>query len=103
MSQLRTLVLNESKITGSGLRHLPASVKSLWLPVTQTDDDGLKNIAHLTDLETLILSQTKITDKGLKHLENLSNLRKLRVEKTRVTSAGVARLKSVLPECQIHH
>jgi len=103
MPLLRTVELSQTKITGSGLRHLPASTKTLWLPLTQVDDDGLKHIAHLTNLKSLVLNNSKITDKGLKLLENQNSLRNLQIGQTKVTDTGVARLKAALPNCKVSH
>jgi len=103
MPHLRTVELSQTRITGSGLRHLPASTKTLWLPLTQVDDDGLKHIAHLTNLESLVLNNSKITDKGLKLLKNHSSLRNLQIGQTKVTDTGVARLKAALPNCKVSH
>ncbi|MFO0914972.1 MAG: discoidin domain-containing protein [Pirellulales bacterium] len=59
---------------------------------TGLTDDGLAEVAKLSNVIWLNLRGTKITDAGLAHLANLKSLRKLHLEKTAVTDAGLAHL-----------
>ena len=45
------------------------------------NDDGLKELASLTDLTGLKLDRTKVTPDGLKHLAPLKNLTTLKLDK----------------------
>ena len=55
-------------------------------------DEGLRHLAGLTNLRTLVLTGHKISDKGLEHLVNLTNLENLGLDFTQVTTEGIARL-----------
>jgi serine/threonine protein kinase len=54
LTGLHTLNLRHDKVTGQGLENLKG-LKALCLGYTQLNDDGLKRLAELTDLETLEL------------------------------------------------
>ncbi len=56
------------------------------------DDDGLKVVAKLTDLEALCLFWTEIGDAGLANLSPLTRLRYLDFQHTNVTDAGLEQL-----------
>ena len=62
---------------------------------------GLKEMAKLQKLETLLFSGTQITDAGLKEVAKLERLEYLYLSDTQVTEAGVAELKKALPSCKI--
>ena len=55
-------------------------------------DTGLKELAALTQLQTLDLSQTSVTDAGLHELAGLKELIRLILSETRVTDAGLTEL-----------
>ena len=65
------------------------------------DNDGLRFVAELKELERLSLMYTDIGDKGLVHLRGLTRLQELRLRGTLVTDAGVAELQKALPNCEI--
>ncbi len=44
---------------------------------------------------------SRITDAGLVHLAGLTSLEVLHLDDTQITDAGVAKLKEVLPDCEI--
>jgi Leucine Rich repeat len=65
---------------------------------TNVTDEGLKNLAGLSDLRELILGKVdspapKVTDAGLIVLESLPQLRFLSMPHTAVTDAGLAHLR----------
>jgi len=64
-------------------------------------DEGLKHLAHLTNLEYLDLNGTQVSDEGLKHLIGLIRIEWLNLENTQVSDEGVARLRLALPHCEI--
>jgi internalin A len=64
-------------------------------------DEGMKEVARLTQLTELYLSGTAVTDKGLKALHGLQQLELLDVSRAKVTDAGVSELSKALPKCKI--
>jgi len=80
----------------SGLRYLE-------LCQTKVTDEGLKELAALTELQRLGLNSTAVTGAGLKHLVPLKKLQLLNLSDTKVTETDVAALKKALPACQISH
>ena len=64
----------------------------------EINDEGLRDVAKLTQLERLSLYRTKITDKGLKELADLTHLKRLDLGKTKITDAG---LKEVVKFAQL--
>ena len=67
------------------------------------DDAGLKELAGLTQLQTLCLYRTQVTGAGLKELAGLKQLQTLNLVGTEVTDAGLKELKETLPKCEIRH
>jgi hypothetical protein len=103
-AQLQNLLLDDTRITSEGLRHLAESteLRSLSLNNTQITDDGLSHLAGLTRLGNLHLHGTPITDAGLEHLEAIASLRYLGLGENRaVTEAGMERLQHALPELRV--
>jgi hypothetical protein len=87
-----------------GLRRLAglANVNTLVLTGAQVSDDGLAYLVGLTELRYLGLSHTQISDEGLKHLAGLTDLENLYLADTQVSDEGVARLRRALPGCMIY-
>jgi len=56
----------------------------------------------LAGLQELWLPSTPVTDAGLDHLHGLAGLQYLQLGDTQVTDAGVAKLRKVLPKCEIY-
>src|SRR5439155_18828300 len=86
------LVLDDTKITDAGLKHLKdlPSLRSLSLSdCVKVTDAGLKEISGLQELESLNLGTTSITDAGLKHLQSLTALRRLDLSSTSVKGPGM--------------
>jgi hypothetical protein len=70
----------------------------LYLNGTNVGDAGLKELAHLKNLQLLNLDATKVTDAGLKELVGLKSLQSLSIPSVKVTDAGLkelARLKNL--------
>ncbi len=67
---LKSLCLNDTQVTGRGLRHLKEmkSLVKLGLWNTDVEDSGLAHLAGLTNLASLVLDGTKTTDAGVSHL-----------------------------------
>ncbi len=75
-------------------------LKSLDLSGSQVTDAGLVHLAHLKNLDELLLSD-HITDAGLPKLAGLSGLSYLNLAKSKVTKEGVRKLEKALPKCKI--
>lgn len=65
------------------------------------DDDGVKSLAGMTTLETLVLNSNKVTDASIEHLAGLKNLRTIQFAGTKVTDEGKKRLQKLLPKVEI--
>jgi Leucine-rich repeat (LRR) protein len=66
-------------------------------------DAGLRELAGLTQLQSLSLTGTRVTDAGLKHLAGLKELQTLDLTGSRVTDAGVSDLRKTLPSLSVFH
>jgi hypothetical protein len=64
-------------------------------------DAGLKGLAELNGLTSLMISSEQVTDAGLKELAGLKSLQSLNLKGTQVTDAGTAELQKALPNCKI--
>ena len=81
----------------SGLTQL----RHLMLADTRITDAGLVHVSRLTQLYSLDLENTQISDTGLAHLTGLSQLLVLQLLNTRTTGAAVEKLQQALPNCKI--
>ena len=95
LKSLRNLSLVDTKVTGSGLKDLPGSIKKLRLWGCPVSDRTAEGLSKLTNVEELNLNQTEIGDNGLGHLAKLTKLRELRLKETKVTDAGMAQLRKI--------
>jgi internalin A len=82
----------KNKFADADLAHVAniTELKSLVLENTQVTDAGLVHLAGLTKLKTLDLDGTQVTDAGLVHLGGLTKLERLELSRTRVTDEGVS-------------
>ena len=82
------------KLNDEGLKELAKlkRLKSLLLVKTDITDAGLREMAKLPELVSLTISGADITDVGLKELANVPNLRELGLPATQVTDAGLKEL-----------
>lgn len=69
------------------------------VPIT---DKGLDHIATMTGVKTLTLKNVPVTDEGIPALARMKNLKRLNLWATQMSSDGVSRLRTELPECEIH-
>ena len=90
-------------VTDAGLEHLKESsqLRTVMLNQTRVTDAGLIHLSWLIQLQHLDLSGTQVTDAGLTHLRGLTQLQYLNLSGTQVTAARVAELKGTLPKCEI--
>jgi hypothetical protein len=86
--------LRATQVTDAGLKHLAGlkQLRTLLLFGPEVTDAGLKHLAGLKQLRELDLSGTKVTDAGLKHLARLKQLQELGLGYTKVTDAGLKEL-----------
>lgn len=98
LHQLEVLILDATKVSGSGIVYLKELPKlntisfGSYQDGAPIDDDGLEVICQLPQLTRLILNGTDITDEGLKHLSAIEGLEELSLDHTRVTESGLASL-----------
>ena len=88
--------LNSNEVRGPGLKHLAGlkKLRELALAGERIDDDTLKFVAGLPDLECLELGLCKVTGRGLGALGNLKNLKSLNLAVSAtggITEEGLAR------------
>ncbi len=82
------------KVTDAGLKELAAlkNLTTLMLGGAKVTDAGLKELAALKSLTTLNLNGTAVTDAGLKELAALKGLTTLGLFNMYVTAAGLKEL-----------
>lgn len=102
-TQLNTLILQDTLVTGTGLKHLKCSENMQYLTLTgcPLTHSGIAEIARFKRLRDLDLKRTPVSDVDLKHLKQLAALRSLNLYGTKVTEAGVGELQKALPKCNI--
>ncbi len=87
-----------TKDTNAILKHLPdlGQVRSLVLNDTDVTDTGLRSLTELTGLETLTVGVgRRVTNAGLVHLVKLKNLKELALVSTRVTDEGMEQVADI--------
>jgi tRNA A-37 threonylcarbamoyl transferase component Bud32/Leucine-rich repeat (LRR) protein len=78
------------------------SVKDVNLTTGSSfSDDDLKQIAVLSDVESVSLSGTKVSQNGLAHLQGLTTLRQVDLGTLRLPPTAVESLRKALPGCQV--
>lgn len=103
---ITSLDLKGSSVTSAALVHLAKLPKIESLDVSNLDlkNDGLKNLASLTDVlvSDLMLDNNGIDDAGLKHLEALSNLKYLSLaDNDGVTEGGIETLRKAISGLEV--
>jgi len=86
LTGLRVLDLNETNITGAGMRWISGwqNLRRLTLP-NRIDDTGLAHVAGLSILTGLYFRENRVTNAGLKHLAGLQGLEELALGGSRMT------------------
>ena len=97
LQHLQFIYLQQTHVTGWGLRHLRCSkhLHTLRLDGKYTDDSALAALVNLPNLRSVFLSGSSITDSGLRHLTQLSKLEELDLSHTGITSVGLQNLESL--------
>jgi hypothetical protein len=72
-----------------------STMKWLDLRKTKVDDDGMKHLQLIPNLQELHLSYNVITDAGIKRLSNLKKLRVLSLRNTEITNEGLKQVGSL--------
>lgn len=70
-------------------------------PVSRLTDEGMRPVARLNRLRTMLLSSNRVGDVGLAHLKGLTGLNALTILMTQATPDGVASLRKSLPQLRI--
>ena len=96
-SDLHTLYLPDG-ITNSCLLCLPKTLHTLYAMSSEFTNDGLEQMATLTNLQHLELSNAKISDAGLAFLSGLTNLRYLSIDGIgdQLTNVGLDHLSGLI-------
>ena len=102
LPQLRSLELTDY-VDDEALKEVGklAQLQSLSLNGSRITDDGLSHLAGLEKLEVLSLRKTAITDGAVEHLIRLKQLRKLDVSGTKIGADGRRRLEQELPDVKL--
>jgi WD40 repeat protein len=87
-------IATTTRITGAGFAELKdlRNLRFLYASSSGVNDDGLKGIGQLKNLQTLYLGGAKVTDAGLADLAGLANLQMLTLSYDKITSAGAGAL-----------
>jgi len=105
LTSLEVLNLGGALIGNAGMEHISKikTLKSLYLHSTSLDDDGLEHIKNLTFLRKLDLGRNYIiTDEGLKQLAGLTELEELNLQETQISGAGLVHLRQMKKLKKLH-
>jgi len=80
-----------------------AHLTSLILNRTRITDDGLKHLSRLPELRCLYLSQTNVTNRSVEFLTSKQSLQHLDVQETQIDPEGARILEEKLPDASIRH
>ena len=67
----------------------------------QIDDDSMRILADLPELNRLHIKGTHVTDAGLEHIAKMKNLRVLEIDPDRFSAGALDRLRQRLPDLKI--
>jgi Leucine-rich repeat (LRR) protein len=96
LSDLRELeIIYCNALNAAATIHLSGLNKLKKLRISSLEDDALKGIKGLTNLEGLDLNYTWITDAALEHMSGLTGLRSLNLMKTKITDVGLKHLSGL--------
>jgi Leucine-rich repeat (LRR) protein len=76
-------------------------LEQLYFADNRITDEGLKSLAGMANLRTLLLVRCEVTNDGLQHLRGLANLELLDVSGTKVTESGAKQFAQSLPKCKV--
>jgi hypothetical protein len=73
----------------------------LQIHSSRVDDNMLRHLAGMEQLQTLDITHNPITDQGLAELRKVTTLKSLLLQGTKVTAEGVADFQAALPRCDV--
>ncbi len=99
------IIYEAKQISDEGLKNIAGmtELRQLTLDGTHVTDAGLKHLLGMKKLQNLVLSDTKVTDSGMETLTKLPALRNLNLLNTKVTETGIGVLKRWKSELKINH
>lgn len=88
---------NSDEIGDSDLKYItPLKVELLGLVGSKITDDGLKELAKIKSLKSLVLNENKkITDSGIANLKEIPDLEILSISETRITNIGLEQIAKI--------
>jgi hypothetical protein len=101
---LQHLDVRGTRITDAGLKHVKklTNLRTLLLDDTQISGSGLEHLGTLPQLEVLSLERTRVNDFQLVNLEWMTSLRELWLCESNVTESGASDAKRTLPFVEVH-
>jgi hypothetical protein len=103
LTELRTLELSGTAVTGEGLRYLKdlGKLERLYLGGTRLTPDAYRILGELTSLVCVGVGGTPINDETLQHLTSLRNLREIWAFDTKITLEGVRQFRKLCPQAKV--
>ena len=102
LADLRRLDLSMTRLHEAELSSIESlDLVHLDLSRTRVDDEGLKSLAKMNNLETLNLTRTKVTGHGLRYIQSLPGLKTLRIERSLVSSDDYEQFKQLRPDVKV--
>lgn len=80
-----------------------SKLTELSMTYTKIGDDGLREVTRLPKLEKLHLTGVPVTDEGVVLLASMPAVSELFIRWTKITDDGAERLRTLLPNCRVHH
>ncbi len=96
LTGLKSLALQLTEVTGSGLRHIEGlrSLECLLVP-RRMNDAGMVHVAKLTGLKRLYFKDNNVTNKGLAKLAALRDLEELELGGKKMDDGGLVHLRGL--------
>lgn len=101
-TSLETLVLYNTPVTDEGLAALKKLTKLKSLTYTIKSDEGLKNVAQLTQIGEYSLEGPAVTDAGLAAITGARRLYAIHLTKTAATENGIKDFQLRYPSVTVH-
>ncbi|MBT4011474.1 MAG: hypothetical protein HOF15_04065 [Planctomycetaceae bacterium] len=97
LKKLELLSLNNTDISSSSVPHLKELPSLKWLTLADTNftDADMVSFSEMSGLEEISVAGSPITDEGVSHLGKLTNLKIIDLKGTAITDAGLEYLKSL--------
>jgi hypothetical protein len=98
LPRVKIVLLKETQANDENLKHLSKLTNLQWLYIwdaAAVTDEGVAHLRSLKNLKMLHLSDSQITDKSLEVLAQLPRLERLSLQFNRFSDAGVKRLATL--------